>query len=352
MSLLSQRVVSALFLLFASSCSSLLLVPPKTSGSFRAATTQQGKRPHHTHLQVSTDPISSLSTTPTQDLVTSVNYFISRQCNYSCKFCFHTQKNTNRLELADAQKGLRLLRDAGTKKINFAGGEPFLHDLMLGELCRYASESLGMAVSIISNGSLIRPYWMKLYGEYVDVLGISVDSFDANTNAAIGRGDANRNQHVDRMLRVRDLCQAHDIIFKLNTVVCRLNWEEDLSDHIRNLDPYRWKVFQVLLLGNENSGRPGELRDATDLTVTDQQFWSFVHRHDTIECLVPEPNNLMQNSYLLLDEHMRFLDCSSGAKIPTSSILDVGVEAALQQAGFDHRAFHERGGIYDWSRDK
>jgi radical S-adenosyl methionine domain-containing protein 2 len=60
----------------------------------------------------------------------------------------------------------------------------------------------------------------------------------------------------------------------------------------------------------------------------------------------------MQNSYLLLDEDMRFLDCSNGAKIPGESILKVGVEKALMQAGFDHSMFVQRGGVYDWTRDR
>mmetsp|Transcript_3597 Transcript_3597/g.7005 ORF Transcript_3597/g.7005 Transcript_3597/m.7005 type:complete len:141 (-) Transcript_3597:265-687(-) len=89
--------------------------------------------------------------------VKSVNYFISRECNYKCKFCFHTQKNTHKLGLGKAKLGLQLLQHSGTEKINFAGGEPFLNPELLGELCKYARQDCGMAVSIISNGSLIKP---------------------------------------------------------------------------------------------------------------------------------------------------------------------------------------------------
>lgn len=296
--------------------------------------------------------------------VQSVNYFISRKCNYACKFCFHTQKSSHHLPLLKAQAGLHLLQQAGCEKINFAGGEPFIHATLLGDLCRSASDDLNMAVSIISNGSLITSEWMKDYGPYVDVLGVSVDSFDDATNAAIGRGETatstqssrsknkNNNKHVDRMLRVRDWCAQHDIQFKLNTVVCSLNWEEDMNAQVEQLDPYRWKVFQVLLLDDENVGRPGQLRDARSLVISDQQFDQFVQRHASQKQLIPEPNNVMQNSYLLLDEELRFLDCSQGGKIPGDSILDVGVERALQQAGFDSAMFQNRGGVYDWKRER
>ena len=68
--------------------------------------------------------------------------------------------------------------------------------------------------------------------------------------------------------------------------------------------------------------------------------------------LIPEPNDVMRDSYLLLDEEMCFLNCAEGSKVPSQSILDVGVKEALRQAGFDHSAFTKRGGVYDWRRER
>jgi radical S-adenosyl methionine domain-containing protein 2 len=78
---------------------------------------------------------------------------------------------------------------------------------------------------------------------------------------------------------------------------------------------------------------------------------SFVNRHHAA-CpqLVAEPNNLMKDSYLMLDEKMRFLSCQNGSKIPTDSILEVGVNSALKQAGFNKNTFLERGGIFGWKK--
>ena len=286
--------------------------------------------------------------------VKSVNYFISRECNYNCKFCFHTQTNTHKLATGRAKLGLQLLQHSGTKKINFAGGEPFLNPELLGELCQYAHEECGMAVSIISNGSMIRPQWMERYGEYVDILGVSVDSFDPETNAMIGRGtgDTTKNQHASRVLKVREMCSQHGILFKMNTVVCSLNHEEDMNEFVSRLDPYRWKAFQCLILKGENAGEKNDLNDARELQVTRKQFHAFVARHAGQPALIPEPNDVMQNSYLLLDEELRFLDCSENGKIPSQSILEVGVERALAQAGFDDAMFEKRGGIFEWTRER
>lgn len=48
---------------------------------------------------------------------------------------------------------------------------------------------------------------------------------------------------------------------------------------------------------------------------------------------------------------MRFLDCSEGGKKPSKSILDVGVEAAIDHSGFDEAMFLRRGGVYQWSNE-
>jgi radical S-adenosyl methionine domain-containing protein 2 len=265
----------------------------------------------------------------------SVNYFISRVCNYSCKFCFHTAKNDRILPLARAQEGLRLLKEAGCEKMNFAGGEPFMQPKFLGELCRTSAE-MGMAVSIISNGSLVSPRWMDEYARYVDILGVSVDSFVPTTNAAIGRGGDAHNRHAQRMMRVRDMW---------------LNFEEDMNDQIAALDPYRWKAFQVLLLEGENTGGKS-LRDARALVISRSEFDAFCARHAERPQLIPEPNDVMQNSYLLLDEALSFLNCAGGGKTPSRSILDVGVDAALTEAGFDEGKFEERGGVFEWRRPR
>ncbi|CAE7116909.1 unnamed protein product [Rhizoctonia solani] len=111
-----------------------------------------------------------------------------------------------------------------------------------------------------------------------------------------------------------------------------------MNASIAELAPFRWKVFQVLLLEGENDGiENGALRDARDLLITKEQFQSFLDRHKQQECLVPEDNDAMKDSYLLLDEEMRFLNCAQSGKTPGRSILEVGVLQAMQDAGFDNK---------------
>jgi radical S-adenosyl methionine domain-containing protein 2 len=112
----------------------------------------------------------------------SVNYHFTRKCNKTCKFCFHTEKSSHVVSDAEMMRGLRLLKEAGMRKINFAGGEPFLYPKKLGWLCRYYKEVLGLeSVSIITNGTKVTEEWLGVYGGFVDVMGVSCDSFDEKT---------------------------------------------------------------------------------------------------------------------------------------------------------------------------
>lgn len=62
----------------------------------------------------------------------SVNYHFTRRCNKECGFCFHTAKTSHIATPEEAKRGLALLKKAGMRKLNFAGGEPFLYPKYLG----------------------------------------------------------------------------------------------------------------------------------------------------------------------------------------------------------------------------
>lgn len=177
----------------------------------------------------------------------SVNYHFTRKCNYSCGFCFHTAKTSTYLPIEKAKLGLKMLAESGMKKLNFAGGEPLLREYHkhVGELCKYAKQELHLeSVSIISNGSQLNQLWFQKYGEFVDIMGFSCDSFDEDVNIKIGRG---RGTHLSQLRKVRNWCETYNVKFKLNSVINKFNYKEDMVDAINALAPFRWKVFQVFL---------------------------------------------------------------------------------------------------------
>ena len=75
----------------------------------------------------------------------------------------------------------------------------------------------------------------------MDILAISCDSFNEDTNHQIGRCHGNKN-HLTSLRSVQDWCRQYKVAFKINTVVNTHNVEEDMSEEILELNPIRWKV--------------------------------------------------------------------------------------------------------------
>jgi radical S-adenosyl methionine domain-containing protein 2 len=232
-----------------------------------------------------------------------------------------------------------MLKKAGTRKLNIAGGEPFIYPHYLGELIKQCKENIKIEkISVITNGSLVKKDFFEKFGKYIDVFGVSCDSFDKKTNIRIGRGK--KGENVQKLFEIRELCKQYGIKFKLNTVVCNYNKDENMVENIKKLNPDRWKVFQVLMVKGENEDK------VTKFQITNEEFKQFVERHKEIKCMVAESNDNMKSSYLILDEKMRFLDKGDGDEIYSQSILEVGVEKALESIVYDEKEFKKRKGDY------
>jgi radical S-adenosyl methionine domain-containing protein 2 len=272
----------------------------------------------------------------------AVNFHIWKPCNDACRFCFATfQDIRGHLSADDAIHVLRLLRRAGCEKINFAGGEPTLYPHLARVL--HESRQLGYVTSIITNGARL-PQLLDAQASDLDWVGLSVDSAREDVQVALGRG---RGDHVRRSVDLFDLVRGHGLRAKLNTVVTALNWEEDMSALVRRVHPERWKVFQVLPIEGQNSGR------VEALLVTADQFRAFVARHEPLAAdgLAPvsEDNDAMTSSYVMVDPLGRFYGNATGRHLYSDPILSVGVDAALAQIGWSPEKFGQRGGLYDWS---
>ena len=120
-----------------------------------------------------------------------VNYHITNRCNYHCTYCFGKFNGQKDPTLDDAKKivdniALYFAQNNITdERINFAGGEPTLYE-HLDKLIDYTS-SLGIRVSIVTNGSLLTPERIRSWQGKISCIGISIDSSDCDTNLTIGR---------------------------------------------------------------------------------------------------------------------------------------------------------------------
>lgn len=105
----------------------------------------------------------------------------------------------------------------------------------MGEMVRYSKEELDIeSVTVVTNGSRVTKAWMAEYGYYLDIMAVSVDSFDKEVNDKIGRRSGKSgSSHLESLSMVRDWCREYSILFKVNTVVNKHNFQEDMNENIR-----------------------------------------------------------------------------------------------------------------------
>ena len=286
----------------------------------------------------------------------AVNWHFWPWCNYGCKFCFARFEDIPRADRLPKEIALtvpEMLADAGADKITFVGGEPTLCPF-LGDLLA-VSKDVGLTTCIVSNASGLTEEFLDEWGHLIDWVGLSIDASNDQIHAEIGRGmrgdlARSRSHHLELATDAWNRCRSRGIRMKLNTVVCKSNLNDDMTELVRKLRPERWKIFEVLPVEGQNDG------DVDDLLLDDGEFQTWVDRHAWIAKegiqFVPESNELMRGSYAMMDALGRFYSNSEGGHAYGASILEVGVRDAWEQNCFFEDRFHDRGGVYEWGTGK
>lgn len=268
-----------------------------------------------------------------------------------CRFCFATFQDIaqdilpeGHMLREEALTVVDALAAAGFEKINFAGGEPTLCP-WLPDLIRRAKET-GLTTSIVTNGSRISGQWLDQVDGLLDWAAVSVDTLDPAKLKRLGRITRDGPMSEYDYLRVADMLKSRGIRLKVNTVVTRLNYEEDLTGFVIGAGPERWKLLQVLPVRGQNDVR------VDNFVVTDEQFACYVTRNRSVEsegiAVIAESNGMMTGSYVMVDPAGRFFDNVSGGHTYSRPIAQVGVETALNEVSADAERFQLRGGLYDW----
>jgi len=270
--------------------------------------------------------------------IVSVNWHLWPRCNYHCSFCFGHFKDINpkTLSLDRSVSILHILKGIGVQKITFTGGEPLLCPY-LGDLLKEA-KSLGFTTMIVSNGSLITQSFLREYHPYIDWIGLSLDSVSDEVEALLGRGYGG---HIKNIRKIVPDIKGYGIKLKINVVVTRLTYKEDLTYLLTELAPDRLKFFQVLKIRGEND------HAIDSLLISNEQFQEFVNRHRRLNP-ISESNDLMIGSYIMLDPLGRFFQNFDNKTTYSPSILDTDPLIALNTIGWDYERFLQRGGIYQW----
>lgn len=272
-----------------------------------------------------------------------INWHITEACNFSCRYCYAKwdKPEISRELIHDESRSSQLLKElrayfsAGNLtnplrqtmqwrsiRLNLAGGEPLLYDRQVLRTINLAQE-LGFDVSIITNASRLNTGLVEELAPQLSVLGISLDSTDLVRNREIGRCDKQ-----GQVLSVDSLAESikigrqlnPDLRLKLNTVVNALNFDEDMSKLIRNLEPEKWKVLRMLPTVTD------------ELNISDAQFGAFIERHGALSPCI-EDNVDMTKSYIMIDPQGRFFqnDTDQRGYRYSHPIVDVGAKEAFSQ---------------------
>jgi len=282
----------------------------------------------------------------------AVNWHFWPWCNYGCTFCFATFEDIDRSNSLEKELGFKLLEEMaaeGVEKVTFVGGEPTLCP-WLGEYLVKAKNH-ALTTCIVSNGTGLSEEFLDSWHEYIDWVGISIDASDDRLHYIMGRGTKadlaeGRSRHLEGALSAWERCQKLGIRMKLNTVVCKANLDDNMTETVLQLMPERWKAFQVLPIDGQNDGR------VEDLLISEDEFSEWVERHKRVSNeginFIPETNELMTGSYVMIDSLGRFYSNIEGGHKYTRSILEIGIKDAWRENQFNEHHFIEREGIYDW----
>lgn len=131
------------------------------------------------------------------DLVKSLHWDVTKNCNLRCKHCYNAEKYfdeqsevymKNEMDFEQCIRTVEYFSDAGFGHIHFLGGEPLASPYIFDIIKR--AKELGMIITINSNACLLtEDYQQKLIDLGVDQFAASLDGCSALVNDSIrGKG--------------------------------------------------------------------------------------------------------------------------------------------------------------------
>lgn len=274
-----------------------------------------------------------------------INWHITEACNFKCQYCFAKWDKPckkelfhNSLQVSNLLDQILLLSNRfkgfDSIRLNLVGGEIFLYrDAIINIIAE--AKKRDMKLSTITNGSLLDYNLNKIIANNFDIIGFSIDSIKDLTNIAIGRKTSKEPISIEKTINNINMIRSlnPNIVIKINTVVNKFNYHENMSEFIASVSPQKWKVFKVLPIINRK------------LDITNEEFSMFLETHKSFHSIISSENNdEMVHSYLMIDPLGRFFqnEPNNFGYQYSQSILDVGVVEALKEISFDIAKFNAR----------
>lgn len=238
-------------------------------------------------------------------------------CNFKCKHCFINKEN-NELEISEIKLiGDKIAAYAKNNKkqirVNLAGGEP-LCSKNIQEIIDYYF-SLGLELSIITNGYYLDESFLKKNVNKLTMIGISVDSLNEKNNIDIGRCTSNFiTIDETKIITLTNLIKKYGYKLKINVCINKFNKNEDLSNLFDLVKPDRIKILRVLC------------SYTNEFSISDLEWDNITKRYEKYNPQY-EDNDYMRQAYYIIDSRGNL--AKDNSHVSNNSILTNSIEDCL-----------------------
>lgn len=190
-------------------------------------------------------------------------WWITEKCNENCEYCFRSLSSINNFTYEDHMKILKRIISFDTDQITWSGGEALLVPHAIS-LMKYAKEH-GIYNKITTNGKLLTSKKIEEIKPYIDLVALSIDSLQDETNKALGRGIEHRKTVIDRIKHLMN----EGIKVDINTVVTNKNIDDldEMGKFFReNPISGKWKLMTFFPV------REKALTNKDKLEISDEEF--------------------------------------------------------------------------------
>lgn len=149
---------------------------------------------------------------------------ITEKCNEKCPYCYNYElmRSSHSLPAQIVKNLMQQFKNMGLPTVTLSGGEPFLHDGI--ESILVFAESIGMKVSIISNGTCFSEQSLPILIQYAPTIQLTFDGYNAETHDKTrGRGN------FDKITNGYLLAKEHGYIGR---IAARVNIHKDNASFI------------------------------------------------------------------------------------------------------------------------
>ena len=254
------------------------------------------------------------------------NLHFTDSCNYRCKCCY-AKNSKQRLTLEEIKKVVDSIALYFRKmnildgRINIAGGEP--------TTCPYLQEIIdyihlnNIRASLITNGSLLTEEFILNNKGKLEQIGLSIDSINDKINLSLGRCQNNIPFEYQKLVSICKAIKSAGIKLKINTVVSKLNINDDITKLLDEVQPDRIKILQM---------KP-TTAIANNFAVSEHDFEDYTKKYSKYNTVIEKISSL-ENAYVIIDSK-GYLTTENQHNDKRFNLLEVSLLDVIDKIDFD-----------------